>query len=62
MGEQKRGNGFFKMNNTILLNDTWKEKVKQAINDLKITNSNIDPHILWELITGLIRNVTIKEN
>jgi hypothetical protein len=36
------------------------KKVKQSINDLKINNSNIDPHILWELIKGSIRNENIK--
>ena len=48
------------MNNSILLDQEYKQRVKTAINHIKTYNSDANPQTLWELIKGEIRSKTIK--
>ena len=56
----KRGPGIFKLNNSLLLDSTYKEKIQKAIKDIKDYNVDADPIVLWSLIKGTIRNETIS--
>ena len=52
-----RGPGYFKLNNSLLLDNDYQETVKKSIADInKEANTNTE----WELIKGTIRNKTIK--
>ena len=60
LNKEKRGPGYFKINNSILLDNEYQEKIKSSIEDIVEFNSGSDPCILWELIKGTIRNETIR--
>ena len=55
-----RGPGSFKMNNSYLFEDDFKNNIKHAIRELVRNNSDSNPNTLWELIKGTIRNESIK--
>jgi len=55
-----RGPGSFKMNNSHLYEDDFKNNIKNAILELVRNNSDSNPNTLWELIKGTIRNESIK--
>ena len=56
----KHGPGSFKINNSILLETEYQEKVKEAIRDISNINKDANANTLWELIKGTIRNTSIK--
>lgn len=56
----ERGPGFFKINNSVLLDTEYQNIIKKAITDITEVNSNANPNTLWEVIKGAIRNETIK--
>ena len=58
--EQNKGPGYFKINNSIINDNLYKNQIENAINETIETNNNSNPNILWELIKGTIRNVSIK--
>ena len=47
------------MNNSLLLDEDYKVKIKRSINAITTINKEANPNILWELIKGTIRNETI---
>ena len=55
-----RGPGFFKLNNSILLDTEYQDKIRKTINETTNINKDANPNTIWELIKGSIRNVTIK--
>jgi exonuclease III len=55
-----RGPGVFKLNNSILLDCEYQEKIKTAIQEITTINKDANPNTTWELIKGTIRNETIK--
>ena len=55
-----RGPGVFKLNNSILLDSEYQDKIKTAIDETTTTNKDANPNTIWELIKGTIRNETIK--
>ena len=57
---EQRGPGYFKINNSLLLQDTYQEKIRNAIRETAEINSSANPNILWEVIKGAIRNETIQ--
>ena len=57
---QKRGPGYFKLNNSLILDDNYNTNIIKCINDTVNSNRLAKPEILWELIKGNIRNYTIK--
>jgi exonuclease III len=58
--KQKRGPGYFKLNNSLILIKEYNEKIIQCIQSTVNFNKGSKPDVLWELIKGNIRNVTIK--
>ncbi|WAQ93481.1 YTX2-like protein [Mya arenaria] len=58
--EQKRGPGYFKINNNIINHTEYQNQIKTAIMETVQINSNYNPNTLWELIKGTIRNIYIK--
>ena len=57
---QPRGPGFFKRNNSVILEQTYQDKIKQAIQEITDINRNANPNTLWQIVKGTIRNETIK--
>ena len=57
---QPRGPSYFKLNNSIILEQEYQNKIKNAIKDISEINKNCNANIMWELIKGTVRNVTIQ--
>ena len=55
-----RGPGYFKLNNSLLLDSDYQQRIKENINDIAEINKNANPNTLWEIIKGTVRNETIK--
>ena len=55
-----RGPGYFKLNNSLLLDGEYQQNIKDNINDIARINKDANPNTLWEIIKGTIRNETIK--
>ena len=55
-----RGPGYFKLNNSFLLNDDNQEIIKNSISEIAEINKEANPNTKWELIKGTARNETIK--
>ena len=60
INKQKKGPGYFKMNNSILLDTEYQNIIKTSIQTIAEINANSNPNTLWEIIKGTIRNETIK--
>ena len=56
--EQKRGPGYFKINNTILYNTDYQNQIKSTIRDTVMHNTNSNPNTLWEILKGAIRKTS----
>jgi len=55
-----RGPGYFKINNSFLLDSSYQSKIKNAIKEIVEFNSESNPNIKWKLIKGRIRDESIK--
>ena len=55
-----RGPGYFKLNNSLLLQTDYQHIIKHSINETVLNNKDSNPNTLWEIIKGNIRNETIK--
>ena len=55
-----RGPGYFKLNNSLLLEAEDQEIIKKNLNETVLINKESNPNTLWELIKGTVRNETIK--
>ena len=55
-----RGPGYFKLNNSLLLEAEYQEIIKKNVNETVLINKESNPNTLWELIKGTVRNETIK--
>ena len=60
LNECKRGPGYFKLNNSLILDTEYQQQIKENINNIAIINNDANPNTLWEIIKGTIRNETIK--
>ena len=60
LSQHFRDPGYFKMNNSLLLNPDYQEIIRESINETTTINADANPNTLWELIKGTIRNETIK--
>ena len=60
LSQHSRGPGYFKLNNSLLLDIEYQEIIKTSINDITNINADANPNTLWELIKGTVRNETIK--
>lgn len=56
---EKRGPGYFKLNNSILFDTQLKQKIKNSIKETIEINREANPNTLWEVIKGNVRNETI---
>lgn len=56
----ERGKGYFKLNNSFILQPEYQEVIRKAINDTVELNIQANPNTLWEIIKGTIRNESIK--
>ena len=56
MGLQERGKGYWKINNSTLLNDDYIELIKNLISDFEKNNlkEHVKPHIRWETLKCVI--------
>lgn len=57
--ENKRGPGYFKINNSLLFNQEYKQLIKDTIENTVNINNEANPVTLWAIIKGNIRNTTI---
>ena len=55
-----KGTGYFKMNNSISLDQQYQSAIKRAIKDITDINVNSNPNTMWEILKGEIRNQTIR--
>ena len=53
---QPRGPGYFKLNNSVLLETEYQDKIKQSITEQAEINKEANPNTLWQIIEGAIRN------
>ena len=56
----ERGKGYFKINNSLVLQPEYQDKIRNVIRETAEVNKNANPNTLWEIIKGSIRNETIK--
>ena len=52
--------GYFKVNNSLVIQPEYQDKIRNAIKETVDINKNANPDTLWEIIKGGIRNETIK--
>ena len=52
--------GYFKVNNSLVIQPEYQDKMRNAIKETVDINKNANPDTLWEIIKGGIRNETIK--
>ena len=60
INKTERGKCYFKMNNSLLLQTDFQEKVQNVIKDTTEINKSANPNTLWEIIKGSVINETIK--
>ena len=58
--KQPRGSGYFKLNNSVILDQDYQNKIKQSIQEVAEINKDSNPNTLWQIIKGTIRNESIK--
>ena len=58
--ENKRGPGYWKLNSNLLYDLEYVKLVKQVIEEVKETNKEANPSLLWDTIEYVIRGHTIK--
>ena len=58
--QQKRGPGYFKVNNSLILDMEYQETIRRNIELSAEENKEANPNTLWEVLKGVIRNETIK--
>ena len=58
--QHSRGQGYFKINNDLLLDPDYQEIIRENINEITTINAEANPNTLWDLIKGTVRNETIK--
>ena len=47
-----KGPGYFKLNNSLLLDTEYQNKIKASIQDIVSFNEQANPNVLWEIIKG----------
>ena len=58
--ENKRGPGYWKLNCNLLYDLEYVKLVKQVIEEVKETNKEANPSLLWDSVKCVIRGHTIK--
>ena len=57
---KKRGKGFWKLNNSLLKDEIYKQGIKNIIKKFKIEHNNFDNQLKWEMCKIKIREYSIK--
>jgi len=55
-----KGQWYFKLNNSLLLDTVYQNKIETSILEIVWFNEQANPNVLWEIIKGRIRDETIK--
>ena len=58
--QPERGPGYFRLNNSILLDAQYQTQIKQEITYTIQNNNDANPNTLWEIIKGNVRNTSIR--
>ena len=58
--KNNKGNGYFKLNNSLLTDEQYLKVIKDTIKLTAEINNDCSPDTLWEVMKGNIRNETIK--
>ena len=58
--QNDKGPGYFKLNNSLLLDTEYQNKIRTSIQEIVSFNEQAPPNIPWEVIKGRIRDETIK--
>ena len=56
----ERGPGYFKINNSVLTEESYHRQIKTGIRDIVSLNENANPNTLCPNFKGTIRNITIQ--
>ena len=59
LNKTERGKGYFKINNSLILQPEYQNKIRDTIKETANLNKAANPNTLWEIIKGSIRNETI---
>ena len=57
---KQRGPGYFKINNSLVLQSEYQKQIKNTIIETATNNVYENQSVLWEVIKGSIRNTTIQ--
>ena len=57
---EPRGPGYFKLNNSILLNNEYQNIIRNSIQNIVDINRDANDNTKWEIIKGTVRNESIK--
>ena len=57
---EPRGPGYFKLNNSILLNNEYQNIIRDSIKSIADINKDANDNTKWEIIKGAVRNESIK--
>ena len=57
---EQHGPGYFKINNSLLLQNNNQGKIRNELRETAEINSLANSNVLWEVIKGAIRNDTIQ--
>ena len=60
LNKTEREKGYFKINNSLILQPEYQNKIRDTYKETINTNKTANPNTLWEIIKGSIRNETIK--
>ena len=57
---EPRGPGYFKLNNSLLLNNDYQNIIRDSITNIVDINKDANDNTKWEIIKGTVRNESIK--
>ena len=57
---KKRGNGFWKINNSLLKDDVYKENIRNIVNKVELEYSHFDKQAKWEMFKIKVKEYSIK--
>ena len=55
-----RGSGVWKLNNSLLKDDEYKEKIKNIIRKFKLENAHMNAQVKWDMCKTKVKEFTIK--
>ena len=58
--KSKRGRGYFKINNSLLIDSQYRHSIKKAISETIMFDREANANVRWELMKRSVRNETIR--